>query len=149
MPAETVPMPPPPFVGSASFWKAVMMPTTVPKRLHERRRRRHRRQHGEAAAQAGELALLHALHRAVDGLGDVEGGGLPGARRQALAVLGDARAHDRRDGRAHELLVEADRLGQARRRSDERRERLDVEARQRPAPAVRQEPLELTEMLSE
>ena len=32
MPAETVPMPPPPFVGSESFWKAVMMPPTVPKR---------------------------------------------------------------------------------------------------------------------
>ena len=30
MPAETVPMPPPPFAGSASFWNAVMMPPTVP-----------------------------------------------------------------------------------------------------------------------
>src|SRR3954453_14793218 len=30
MPADTVPMPPPPLVGSASFWKAVMMPPTVP-----------------------------------------------------------------------------------------------------------------------
>ena len=32
MPADTVPMPPPPLVGSASFWNAVMMPPTVPNR---------------------------------------------------------------------------------------------------------------------
>src|SRR5450432_2421029 len=38
---------------------------------HEGRRRRHGREHGQAAPQARELALLHALHRAVDGLGDV------------------------------------------------------------------------------
>src|SRR5438270_642654 len=32
MPADTVARPPPPLVGSAMLWKALMMPNTVPKR---------------------------------------------------------------------------------------------------------------------
>ena len=49
----------------------------------ERRRRRDRRQHRHAAAQAGELALLAALHGAVDDLGHLERG--PGRRRRGRA----------------------------------------------------------------
>src|SRR6185295_1826313 len=56
MPADTVPMPPPPLVGSASFWNAVMMPPTVPNRPTARADDVRDRTAREALVEADRLA---------------------------------------------------------------------------------------------
>src|SRR4030095_3395287 len=117
MPADTVPMPPPPLVGSGSFWKAGVMAPAVPNRPTH-----------------GERALLSPFHGAVDHLGDLDRRGGRARPVDAAGVLGQAGADHVRDRAAREALVQADRVAPPAGVLDPPRERRDVEARL-PAPA--------------
>ena len=65
-----------------------------------------------SAAQAGQLAFLAALHRAVDDLGDLERRRGGAGTIDAARVLGQARADDAGHRAAREALVQPDRLAQ-------------------------------------
>ena len=106
----------------------------------ERRRRGDRRQHRHPAPQTGQLALLAPLHRPVDDLGDVErrpAAAAPAGRSNPRAYSCSPAPITLATGLPTKLLLEADRLAQPAGRLDQRRQRLDVAARQARAPCGR------------